>query len=58
MAKFIYVFSEESYRRLLEMGYEPVTANGEKGIFVFLNREQQVFSTNDFQYAFSDTLVL
>lgn len=56
MSNFIYVFDEEGRDRLLSLQYEMLKCDNEKRIYVFLNKERQDFSNNDFKFALSDTL--
>ncbi len=56
MENFIYVFSEDAYEKLTRLQYKLVKSDFEKGVFVFLNDEQQKFSAEDFKFALSDTL--
>lgn len=56
MSNFIYVFSQEAHDQLVEMRYHLIKSDFERSVFIFLNKEHQVFSTDDFQYALSDTL--
>ena len=56
MPNFIYVFNEEGRDQLLALQYEMLKCDNEKCIYVFLNKERQDFSNNDFKFALSDTL--
>lgn len=56
MPNFIYVFNEEGRDQLLALQYEMLKCDNEKRIYVFLNKERQDFSNNDFKFALSDTL--
>lgn len=56
MPAFIYVFDEEGRNQLLALQYEMLKCDDKKSIYVFLNKERQDFSSNDFKFALSDTL--
>jgi len=56
MSNFIYVFSAEWKEALLALNYQLLKSNEEKSIFVFLNKEQQQFSSRDIPHALSDML--
>lgn len=56
MPAFIYVFDEEGRDRLLALQYEMLKCDDKKSIYVFLNKERQDFSNNDFKFALSDML--
>jgi len=55
MKNFIYVFTEADKNSLIEMGYSLLHSDG-KGIYVFLNKEEQAFAKTSIQFALSDTL--
>lgn len=56
MNNFIYVFSKDAYDKLIEMQYKLLKSDYKKNVFIFLNKDNQTFSHDDFQYALSDTL--
>lgn len=56
MNTFIYVFSDEGRDKLIALQYELLKYDEEKHISVFLNKERQYFSDDEFPYALSDTL--
>lgn len=56
MPTFIYVFDEEGRNQLLDLQYEMLKCDERNCIYVFLNKERQDFSSNDFKFALSDTL--
>lgn len=56
MPKFIYVFDKEGRDRLLDMRFELLHSDETNHRYVFLNREDQTFSSNAFPYVQSDTL--
>lgn len=56
MANFIYVFSKDERDKLLSLNYKMLKADEVKNTYVFLNKEQQNFSADDFKFALSNTL--
>ena len=56
MVKFIYVFDDDAYRKLLSLQYHLIKADAENNLYVFLNAANQLFAEGDFKYVLSDTL--
>ncbi len=56
MSNFIYVFSEMGRDKLLSLQYKILKCDENKSVYIFLNKEHQDFSCNDFKFALSDTL--
>lgn len=54
--KFIYVFNEESFERLLLMGYSPLKIDKEHNVYVFENQEKLMFAMTEIECVHSDTL--
>ena len=56
IGKFIYVFSDDARNYLVNMGYRLLTEDSARQIYVFLNKDNQNFSSTDIQFAMSDVL--
>ena len=56
VANFIYVFSKDERDKLLSLNYKLLKVDEVKQVYVFLNKEQQNFSSDNLKFALSDTL--
>lgn len=56
MGKFIYVFSKDTRDFLIDSGYSMLKSDEEKDIYIFVNKNELVFSSTNIVCAFSDTL--
>jgi hypothetical protein len=56
MQKFIYVFDDKARDTLLGMGYELLKNDGNKKMYVFVNKEPSDLRYACVEHALSDTL--
>lgn len=53
---FIYVFSDEGRDVLLSRQYALLKSDNDKHVYVFVNKDGQIFSCDGIPYALSSTL--
>lgn len=56
MEKFIYVIGDTAADMMLDLGYQLLKKNESTCVYVFLNKEQQVFEHNDIPCVLSNVL--
>lgn len=54
--RFIYAVGEATRDILLQNGYTMLKQDGTKHIYIFLNKDQNVFMDTDISFTLSDTL--
>ncbi len=57
IGRFIYVFDEKARDNLLSKNYMLITADTNKGIYVFENKLEKTFDMDTIKCVYSDTLI-